>query len=332
MIGPCDVDRAFIRDVFWPIACQILIRMKGAPFMKVLILFFALFLMGLSIPFLIEETFPEALKTLQSALPDRTEGWAVHQEDRFFDNITIFEYINGGGELYRAYNLRECFSRRYVHPAGPTIVLDIFDMGSSEDAFGVFTHDRNGEAIDMGQGGLYASGWLRFWKDRFFISIYTERETVDSRNVLHKLGRAVASFIPGKGQKPGLVSRLPSKGLQSGSIRFFHHHFILNHHFYLANENILNLDSRTKAVLAEYGNDSEPTRLLMIHYPEAEVALEAHNSFLAFYLPESDRMRPVMLENGKWTATARRGSMISIVFDAKSRGFAEELVQEAVGP
>jgi len=49
-------------------------------------------------------------------------------------------------------------------------------MGTSEDAFGVFTHDTDGDRIDIGQEARYRPGWLSFWQNRFYVSIYLEKE------------------------------------------------------------------------------------------------------------------------------------------------------------
>ena len=46
-------------------------------------------------------------------------------------------------------------ARRFHKDGKPDIVVDAFDMGSSEDAFGVFTHDLDGEdAADRAGLGL----------------------------------------------------------------------------------------------------------------------------------------------------------------------------------
>jgi hypothetical protein len=70
--------------------------------------------------------------------------------------------------------MRQCLSRRYAASQRPAIVLDVFDMGTSQDAYGVFTHDPAGEAVALGQDGRLRPGWANFWKDRFFVSIYAD--------------------------------------------------------------------------------------------------------------------------------------------------------------
>ena len=63
------------------------------------------------------------------------------------------------------------------------------------------------------------------------------------------LAKEVASRIPQEGPKPRILSSLPQKGLQPRTTRYLHHHIVLNYHFYLADENILNLGPDTKVLL-----------------------------------------------------------------------------------
>jgi hypothetical protein len=287
----------------------------------------AVFICGFSL-MIMQESYADPLQLLHAALPKRIQGWSAEPNDRFFDNETIFDYINGAGELYRAYNMRKCLSRRYTTPNGPPIVLDIFDMRSSEDAFGVFTHDQDGKPVDAGQGGLYRSGWLSFWKDRFFVSIYMEEESGAAERAVRGLAKEVASIISREGPKPQILSLLPQKGLQPRTIRYFHHYVLLNYHFYLADENILNLGPETKAALAEYKRGQEKARLLLVQYPQRGEAEKAHRRFLKAYLPEASSTSPVQIENAKWSATALSVELLAIVLEADSPGLAESLIKE----
>ena len=89
-----------------------------------------------------------------------TVGPYVSEADQTFDAETIFGYIDGAGEVYRSYNMKFLVSRRFHKDGKPDIVVDLFDMGSPEDAFGVFTHDLDGEDAGIGQGSNYKAGLL----------------------------------------------------------------------------------------------------------------------------------------------------------------------------
>jgi hypothetical protein len=247
-----------------------------------------------------------------------------------YDGETIFSYIDGAGEVYRAYNMRSCLSRRYTSPNGPAIVLDIFDMGTSEDAFGVFTHDRDGKAVDVGQGGLYRPGWLSFWKGRFFVSLYAEEETEAAKEAISELSRLVSSLVKELGPRPGILLKLPPEGLHSRSIRYLHHYTLLNYHYYLADENILNLGKQTDAVLAEYQRAGKRALLLLVSYPDEEKAAKAHKNVLHHYLPEAKSTAAVQLENGKWSAPGLKSKFLAVVLEADTRKLAEDLLHEVL--
>lgn len=252
---------------------------------------------------------------LAALIPAAFEGWAV-EEDQSFDRETIFSYIDGAGEVYRSYNFQRLFARRMARQGKPALIADLFDMGTSADAFGVFSHDIGGEDARVGQGSAYQGGLLSFWKDRYFVSVYTEDETEETRAAVFGLAEKVATAIPGEGAKPDLIADLPAQGLDPRSVRYFHNHLVLNIHYFVSQENILRLDQKTEAVLGLYGEKGSLGRLLMIRYPNADLAGEALSNFLGAYLPEGKEARAVRTENGKWTAARLLWERIAIVFDA----------------
>ena len=271
----------------------------------------------------------QALDQIRLRLPESVLGWAKAEEDALYDDRSIFDYINGAAEVYRSYNMQRCLSRRFEVQDGPAIILDIFDMGSSEDAYGVFTHDQEGKAMDLGQGAFYRAGWLSMWKDRFFISLYAEEETKETVAALMKLAQSVSRLIEREGDKPHILSYLPSIGIQPGSVKFFHDHMVLNRHYYLAGENILALGPRTNGALAAYRRTEGSARLLLLEYPEQAEAQSAQTSFLKHYIPEADPSGMALLENGTWCGLKRHGRWLIIVLESTDRALARELLEEA---
>lgn len=271
----------------------------------------------------------EPILKLQKAIPQAVMGWAAQAEDRLFDEQSIFGYIDGAGEVYRAYGMRRCLARVYVRPGRAEIVLDVFDMGSSADAFGVFTHDTEGETVPIGRDGRWRPGWLNFWKNRFFVSVTVQEESAEAFAAARELGKSVAARIPGTGERPALLARLPQDGLERASIRFLHHPIVLNYHFYLADENILGLTPRTDAVLARYGRPAGAALLLLVRYPDAAAARAAVESLRRHYLPDADETGAARLENGKWAAARRSGNLLAAALEADSREVAMGVVREA---
>lgn len=260
---------------------------------------------------------------LRQALPSETSGWKTGREDQVFTRDNIFDYMDGGGEIYLAYDFQYVFVREYVRDEAPSIVAEIYQMSSSQDAFGVFTHDTDGDEVDLGQGAIYAAGLLRFWKDKVFVRILADSETPEAKAVIMQLGTTIIRAISQEGEKPGLVKTLPTEGLRPNSLRYFHTLISLNTHYYLANVNILNLSPETRVVMARYEKDGSEARLLLVEYPTVERAVDAHGRFVEMFLLErfeADRtMPPKKLEDGKFVGVTRSGKYLIIVIEADKK-------------
>ena len=273
-----------------------------------------------------------SLTKLQPNLPREINGWKALPQDRIFDQSTIFSYINGGAEVYKAYDMQGCLARRYVISGGPAIMLDIFDMGSPQNAFGVFTHDTDGKVVAIGQDGRLRPGWLSFWKYRFFVSVYAEDDIQPAQKAVNALGERVAGAIQGRGAKPHILSRLPAQGLQSENIRYLRHPILLNYHYYISDENILQISNNTDVTLASYRINGQNAMMMLVKYPESRKATESRERFLKFYLPDADPAGIALLENGKWAAVKGHQQLLAVVLEADSRELAVHLLQQVQWP
>lgn len=261
-------------------------------------------------------------------LPRVVGDYQAEKKDERYSRDTAFRYMNGAAELYRAYSFRGLLVQRFRKPGQPALLVEMFDMGTPADAFGIFSYETGDEELDVGQGSEYGGGLLRFWKGRYFIQVYAERETPTIREDILRLGRAIAGRIEQEGPKPLLIRYLPTEGLAERSVRYFHNHQILNHHYFLSHSNILRLGPRTKAVLGTYRVEADrgKTLLLVVQYPGLKEAKRAFIHFTRAYLPESDHGKAIRTESGRWTAAALSERYVLVVFDAPSSEKAEELI------
>ena len=178
----------------------------------------------------------------QIRLPSSVMGWQRAADGQHYDPETIFSYIDGHAEVYLAYGMKGCDAERYTGPGGePDLILDIFEMASSADAFGVFTHDTEGEGVGIGRDSRYRYGWLSFWQGSNFVSIVAEGETERAEQATLELGRQVAALLPTEGVAPSILGALPGAGLETRTVRYLHHPQILNTHLPIDPENLLDL-------------------------------------------------------------------------------------------
>ncbi|UCD70693.1 MAG: hypothetical protein JSW70_06720 [Syntrophobacterales bacterium] len=266
------------------------------------------------------------LGTMVDDIPREVNGWVANPEVRQYEGKTLYKYIDGGAELYLAYGFHKAYVHTYTKPGEPDIIMDIYDMSTPEDAFGVFTAEREGDDIGIGTGSEYEGGLLRFSKGRFFVSIMTHEEKRQSRKAVLSLARAVANAIQPIGERPKLLLLLPDRGLIERSIRYFHDHNILSLNYYVSDENILHLGSHTEAVLARYSAEGKPY-LLLIHYPSVKHAKAAFRSFLHAYMPDAVEPGIVQTENGTWTAVGIYSTFVAVVFEAPSDGWARSILE-----
>jgi hypothetical protein len=71
-----------------------------------------------------------------------------------YSSRTLFDYINGAAELYLAFGFRNLTARRFKKSAQPPVIVEPYEMASSEDAYAAFSFERQDEGIGIGQGSV----------------------------------------------------------------------------------------------------------------------------------------------------------------------------------
>ncbi len=263
------------------------------------------------------------------SLPAAIEGWVWDGKELHYDSRTLFDYIDGAGELYLAYGFQNLTLRRFEKPNQPPLILECYDMSSAADAYGVFSFERQDQAVGIGQGSEFGGGLLRFWKGKYFVSIYADGEGAEAESAILAMGRQTAAAIPATGPEPQLVGLIPGKdaGLVETSVRYLKSHVLLNQRFFIAHENILNLSRQAEAVLAQYGQDKQKAQLLLVRYPSATEAGEAYRKFMTAYLPDSGGRDRLKTEDQRWTIARQRNECVLVVFGAPTEREGEALLQ-----
>ncbi|MDJ0784350.1 MAG: hypothetical protein QNJ22_20465 [Desulfosarcinaceae bacterium] len=300
--------------------------------------------------------------------PPSVAGFQQSAAPRVITAADIFNYMNGGGELYLAYRFDRMVVYEYSDPDGQRITAEIYTMRSGADAFGLLSLDWGGDSVDLGaatepsvastdrtppHSALYGGGLLRMWQGPFFIRIYAYTETTTSKSAVLAIGRAL--HAPGQAAYPPVLGRLPLRTNAGWQIRpertgFLRSHLVLNSLFYLSHDNILSLDHSVAAVFAPYeyipsGQTAQRLHLLLVQYPSAERAQAARAGFLAAYLPEQASTDPASnaadvdsdeglfaaIEDG-WLGLRQWQGLLGIVFTAPSREAADNVLTHIAAP
>lgn len=260
-------------------------------------------------------------------IPVRIGEWTAAGKDAVYDRKSLYDYMDGGAEVYLAFDFRRVFVRKYAGPGGKEISLDIYDMGSPAEAYGIFSCDREDPAAGIGQDSTYGFGLLRLRQGPYFMVVMSPDEGKDIDAAVLAIGKAALPHLGPSGPNPPLLDLLPPEGLKTGRTSYFHSEINLNNRFFVASENIFRLEKTTECVFAEYGMGKENDgNLLIIAYPDRLKAETARRSFLEGYLPEGRETGFAKTEGGRWAAAKVHERFLAAVFDAPSRERAEALL------
>jgi len=93
--------------------------------------------------------------TQEISLPFEVAGWKWDKKDMKYNSKTIFSYMDGAAELYLAYGFRNLTVCRDEESNQPSITVEVYEMDSSEDAYGVFSYEHQDESAGIGQGSEF---------------------------------------------------------------------------------------------------------------------------------------------------------------------------------
>ncbi len=292
-------------------------------------------------------------------LPKSIGVWTRPDSARIIDSSNIFQYMNGAGELYLSYNFDHLKVYEYTTKnQQDSILVEVYIMNTSNDAFGLFSIDWGGEPIEIHSSpsmrssptvapparALYGGGLLRLWADTIYARVMVYPDTPESKEAVLSLGRKIAANrkMP---TEPELLKFLPQTigsnwKLRKDRIGYFRSHLVLNSLYYLSHQNILNLDHSTEALTAPYENISnagsaKSVQLLFIKYASAKKAKKALDQFHSAYLHEHQHGRdPRVIENQMnffniedgWLGYSLNGTYLSVVFECPDRASAQTII------
>ncbi|MDH7601092.1 MAG: hypothetical protein QHI38_02985 [Armatimonadota bacterium] len=271
-------------------------------------------------------TAPGGLVLPQAPCP----GWTAGPQKTVLPS-GIFDYMDGAGELYLGYGFRKLYVREYRKSGQPTIVCELYELPTAADAFGLFSYDRTGEPLKIGQGAVYASGLLLAWHGKYFLRILADRETPESKQCALELAKQTIKLCGAPGKPPAALQWLPKDNLDAETVHYFHTHMCLNYFHFLATKNILNLSGKTEAVMGTYNGKQGKSLALVVGYPSVDEARRAWEQFRKVYLAGLSLSGPhclAKLENGRWVAGSQVGRKLVLVLESPTREDCLKLIEQ----
>jgi hypothetical protein len=293
-------------------------------------------------------------------LPKSIGIWTRPDSPKFIDAKNIFDYMDGAGELYLAYRFDHLESCEYQANTQKAILVELYFMESSDDAFGLLSLDWGGESMNLDSSSprnaesyknpwprtLYGEGLLRIWTDNIYARVMAYQETAESKQAVLELGRTIVKDRDNP-PPPELIKTLPYALNKKWKFRkdragYLRSHLVLNSLYYLGHENMLDLDRNTEAVTVPYEmKDSTGSlrriQFLTVKYANLEQAQGALAHFHRAYLPDfplekntkstEGFTKTFPIEDG-WIGYKLHTNVLSVIFECPDKKTAKVMINE----
>ena len=205
--------------------------------------------------------------SLFDLLPDSLDivPFAPSKEAQLFEKEQLFQYINGGADIYLEYGFHAVISQQYSHKQ-TTFVLDIYEMSDSQAAFGIHSifRDPTKPPLNIGQEGAESDYQISFWQDKYYVILMGYDADEQTKMILKKAATLISNKL-GTSRLPEITKELPKDFLVPRSIGTIEGLLALNRRLYLDRENILQIDGENvKAAFGSYKSDDDTAELIVV--------------------------------------------------------------------
>ena len=246
----------------------------------------------------------ELLGWVQSRPPSTYQGKTLYKDRAVSYPTIVFTSPDGGKtlhrdravspaaspDLYYAYGFQRQAEVEYQAPrfgSKPLILLEIFDMGTSENAFGIYnfhTYPRM-KYEWVGSKAMLSGGYLRFAKGRYFVQIEGYEFATGIRDGMIALAKAIAAQIKDPPPKPQMFALLPNDKKIHGSTKLFRSNWTLSQIYSTLPANVPQLADTALGISAYYQNSTDSTNwtdaqiVFIIRFPDTATAESAYTLY-----------------------------------------------------
>jgi len=156
------------------------------------------------------------------------QGWTVAGQPQTFSPDTLYEYIDGGADLYLKYDFEELRVAEYKDDKQASVTVEVYRHRSPNDAFGIYSQERFPTAtfLDIGAQGYSESEVLNFIKGRYYVKISGYHTGADEKAIMLAFARQLSQGLPGPASLPAILSAFPAEGKKENSEKFVARDFL----------------------------------------------------------------------------------------------------------
>jgi len=153
------------------------------------------------------------------------DGFSRTGQLKIYPADSLSNYISAA-DTYRGYGVIQVTGAEY-HKNNFTYSVDIFEFDNPLGAFGIYARKRQptDKFIGLGAESLVGSGYVYYFKDRYFMTLNSYGNDLPDLTSLNHLAEVIDSLIPGTAVYPQQIMVFPEKRLIEHSQKFWPHGF-----------------------------------------------------------------------------------------------------------
>lgn len=142
----------------------------------------------------------QAQESIHSIIvPEDCPGIEVSGESKLYVGDDLFNLINGGAELYHEFGFVEVLVTEILIQGTDPLKVEIYDMGSPEAAWGIYSMTRtsNAKAFYAGVAGRKGEGFAQFIKGNYMVYMYYDyAENTELQHIARCLSDNIEMSFP----------------------------------------------------------------------------------------------------------------------------------------
>jgi hypothetical protein len=204
---------------------------------------------------------------LSSCIPqdDEISGWFKEDVHRIYKGESLYEYIDGGAEIYHEYGFKQVITQDFSSKAGESLSLEIFEMEDDAAAYGIYTFKTgtSGKIIHLGNQAVLDSYYINVWQSNYVITISAFDQSEEMQKAIVSFAQFACKKLPAGGKLPDLITILPEENKVEGSLKYIEGKIALYNYYQFSGEDFLQAE---KAVRQLYKNNNLEYQLFIFKY------------------------------------------------------------------
>jgi hypothetical protein len=195
-------------------------------------------------------------------------GWKLSDEIQIYSPANLYDYIDGGADLFLKYAFQELRVADYENDRKASVTIEVYRHKTPVHAFGIYSQERLSDAnyLEVGAQGYSEKGVLNFLASDCYVKMSSVDAGPEDQVVLLAFAKKLVESLGGKGALPSILSAFPREGEKKNSEKFIAREFLGYSFFHSAFTADYELSGKKCKLFVIEGRDPNDCRNMIREY------------------------------------------------------------------